>query len=713
MKNVLILENNTSPLQDINESKSNNKNEYVLGGSFTEFGVKNRNERIYTWSKFKPALEELNHRIEKMGVYGEFDHPDTFDTSLKNASHMVQETYFDNSKNNVSGKIKLLSTRWGEEAKKLHDEGAPLFVSSRAAGITESNGEVSIKKLFTYDVVADPGFETSKMESLNESYGFSSNAHFQIFEMKDESKINKLFNMNKNDYVTKNQISEYSDYLVKEISSTKRKIDEAVKTGKVEPKKIEELLEYYENMQEDQQKITKYLDYLAENLQMVVSENKSLKKANSKLENKTNKLIGHNDYLAEQIENSISYSNYIAENLDKSIQYGDYIGKKLDESINYSNYIAENLDKSINYEKYLAENLDNVIQYGDYIAENLNGSIKYSNYLREQLNSSIKFSDYIAENVDSNIAYSKYIAEQLDDGLAYTDYLGEQLDKSIGYSKMISEALNSGNNINESSHQSTAPMPEEAGLSNLSSLDKDMEFEFSDGKLSSIIDSMIERDEKAISQGKEKLKDLEKNQDHQYEFENPIDKGIKEEEPREGKEGKSNLSNISSQIDNLIEEAKKREASKADNHHFLKFLNKKQIDSFYSLTESDQEEVVAHINEKGNYYSSSDVLRLMNEALSKNEEKLEEKLVRLMPEDVKGNWEKISETAQNSILSQARLHPSSNWNEDTIEHFWYTRKFPSINENKKLVDKEDKLVQEDKLSDQAFEGILEKMSKLS
>jgi hypothetical protein len=149
---------------------------------------------------------------------------------------MVQKVQHDPNKNNVSGKIKLLSTRWGEQAKKLHDEGAPLFVSSRAAGVTEANGEVSIKKLFTYDIVADPGFDTSKMESLNESVGYSSNAHFQIYEMKDESKINKLFNMNKNDYVTEKQISEYSDYLVKEISSTKKKIDEAIKTGKVEPK---------------------------------------------------------------------------------------------------------------------------------------------------------------------------------------------------------------------------------------------------------------------------------------------------------------------------------------------------------------------------------------------------------------------------------------------------------------------------------------------
>ncbi|MDD4149544.1 MAG: hypothetical protein PHE33_05900, partial [Bacteroidales bacterium] len=45
------------------------------------------------------------------------------------------------------------------------------MATSRAAGITESDGTVSLKKLFTYDIVADPGFASAKMSlvSLNES----------------------------------------------------------------------------------------------------------------------------------------------------------------------------------------------------------------------------------------------------------------------------------------------------------------------------------------------------------------------------------------------------------------------------------------------------------------------------------------------------------------------------------------------------------------
>src|SRR5690606_34055081 len=115
---------------------------------------------------------------------------------------------------------------------------------------------------------------------------------------------------------------------------------------------------------------------------------------------------------------------------------------------------------------------------------------------------------------------------------------------------------------------------------------------------------------------------------------------------------------LTKSIDKLIEEAKKRKASETNEHHFLKFLNKKQIDAFYSLDQDNQEVVVAHINEKGGYYSSNDVLKLINEALKKNEETLEERLIRLMPDEVQDKWEKISESAKKSILTQSRLHPS-------------------------------------------------------
>ena len=118
MKPVLIVENSTNSL--IRESASSNGKDFILNGTFTEFGVKNRNERIYTAEKFLPALNEMNERMNSLGaVYGEFDHPDVFDTSLSRASHIITKAEYVVEKNTVEGEIKLLSTYWGKEAKAL------------------------------------------------------------------------------------------------------------------------------------------------------------------------------------------------------------------------------------------------------------------------------------------------------------------------------------------------------------------------------------------------------------------------------------------------------------------------------------------------------------------------------------------------------------------------------------------------------------------
>jgi len=436
MKPVLIVEHCMDGLKPLNEHVQK-KGDYILGGTFTEFNIKNRNDRIYTADKFLPHLDELLSRKSQLGVvYGEFDHPDVFDTSLSRVSHTIEKAYYVKETNVVKGEIRLLNTHWGKEAKALVDDGCPIFVSSRAAGITESNGTVTVKKLFTYDAVADPGFSSARMEvkSLNESLGFNESANFRIYDVADESKINELFKMNE-DVVTKKQMLEYSNYLTDEIEKFKTTINETIKDkASFEPSKLESMLDYYEKLHEQQTKIGKYLDYLAEKLQVVVNENVELKKT-------TTDLIKHNDYLAENLEKLGNYSEYLAESLDKSIDYGKYIAETLDKNIDFSEYIAEHVDKNIKYSEYLAENLDKNIDYSEYIAENLDNTIEYSEYLAENLDSSIVYAEYIAENLDNNIAYSEYIAENLDNNIAYSEYIAEHVDNNISYSEYIAENL--------------------------------------------------------------------------------------------------------------------------------------------------------------------------------------------------------------------------------------------------------------------------------
>ena len=357
-KPVLIVEHCTSGLEcKIDEKNVVKQNPYILSGPFTEFNVKNRNDRIYTADKFLPHLNELMTRKETLGVvYGEFDHPDVFDTSLARVSHTIESMSYNQEFNRVDGEIRLLNTHWGKEAKALVDDKLPIFVSSRAAGITESDNTVSIKKLFTYDCVADPGFSSARMEvkNLNETLGFTNEStNFRIYDMSEDTKTNEFFEMNEKDFVTRNELTEYSEYLAEQMTEIKEYLNEN-SNGSNDVAKYEKMAELYENVQTQHTKVKEYLDYLADNLTVIVKESEAMKE-------KTNKLIEHNNYLAENLEKSINYSEYLAEKLDKSINYGEYIAETLDKNISCSEYIAEHVDKNIKYSDYLAENLEKSI----------------------------------------------------------------------------------------------------------------------------------------------------------------------------------------------------------------------------------------------------------------------------------------------------------------------------------------------------------------
>ena len=142
--NLLILERSTASL-----SKDASASSYVLEGVFGEIGVKNKNNRIYDEKEILPHIKELASKAEQGVLLGELDHPQKFDISLKNVSHRITEVRYDENKKQVLGKIEVLDTSAGKEAKALIDAGIPIHISSRAAGVVEGNGHVKIKKMFS------------------------------------------------------------------------------------------------------------------------------------------------------------------------------------------------------------------------------------------------------------------------------------------------------------------------------------------------------------------------------------------------------------------------------------------------------------------------------------------------------------------------------------------------------------------------------------
>jgi uncharacterized protein (DUF2164 family) len=190
-----------------------------------------------------------------------------------------------------------------------------------------------------------------------------------------------------------------------------------------------------------------------------------------------------------------------------------------------------------------------------------------------------------------------------------------------------------------------------------------------------------------------------------YSFES----GDEEESPEEKFE-KNSDTELSKQIDKLIQEAKKRKVSETSEMHFLKFLSKRQSDSFYNLTLEEQEQVKLYMNEKS-YFSQGEVLKHIQEALSSQNESLEERLIRLMPENIKPIWSQLNESSKKSIMSQARLYPDLT-TESNIEHFWMTRSLKKKESGTKKLVSVDPIIQEDRLNDTEMKSILERFKSL-
>lgn len=401
-KKLLILERQKSNL-DITTGEDGS---VVLEGVFTEFDVKNKNNRIYEEKEVMPHINELQEKVKTNKLLGELDHPKDFDVSLANVSHVVESLDYDKDKKQVIGKIRLLNTSKGKEAQALIKDGIPLHISSRAAGTVDENGKVKIKKFFTYDLVADPGFENAELSRVNESFGLSNDDGILIYEMEETENNNnnkKDLTMENKNYVSVEDFQKYTEYVSGVLSNVKES------TNSNNDEVMEKLIKYTEHVAEKVNQVTDYAEYLSENL---------------------DKNISYSDYLAENVNSIKDYATYLAEELDGSIQYAEHVAEMADKGIQYSNYVAENVEKSIEYSEYVAEKVDQNIAYSEYLGENVDKGIKYSEYIAENINKpnseSINESETVATKADS-----KSDSKEVEDTKDYKDSIEEKLEKLI------------------------------------------------------------------------------------------------------------------------------------------------------------------------------------------------------------------------------------------------------------------------------------------
>ena len=617
-KVVLILENSNHKLK----VKESNDNRYVLEGVFCQFGVENNNRRIYEEKEYLPHLDYLQDKIKLGNLTGQLDHPQDFEVRLSEASHLIESLEYDQNKRQVIGKVRLLSTSKGKDARALIDDGVQLSISSRAAGVVESDKSVKIKRIFTYDLVADPGFANAQLTRLNESLGFSKNDSLKIYDMSskyasvedievfDPQTKNQPSNMMDHNFVTEEVLNDYSKEIRKEFERFSKRLDEMKTTqpsglgSKTFIKEFDRMTKYVNYLAEKLDQVIEYSNYLAENTD-------SIRKYSNYIAENLNSSIDYSEHIANQVHKTQTYANYLAESLDKSIQYTEHVGeevesqaKKLDESIRYTEYIAENLDNGIQYSNYLAENVNKTQDYANYLAENLDKNINYSNYLAEKLDTGLQYADYIAENVDQTQKYANYLAENLDNSIKHSDYLSEHLDNSIRYTEYVAENVRTGNygnkEVNESLNESNS---------------------FNDS-------------------------------------------------------GDSNRP-IGDRIDAILESIRKQKVeniAKKNNYQFMSILSESRQNEFLALEETDKQKVVKALNE-GVWFGESDIVRIWDEALTKANSNLP-KWIKEMPVEYAPLWESLNTDEKNRIVAQSKMYRLETPYQ--IRNFWSTRGLESV-----------------------------------
>lgn len=511
-KRVLVVERSGSDISYSNETVTNNlgkqEESIVLSGIFTTFNQKNRNGRIYESADFLPHIEALKESIKNHTLLGELDHPHGFEISLTNASHVIESLEYDPQRNVVVGKIRLLNTAKGKDAQALVRDGIPLHISSRAAGTVDESGHVKLQQLFTYDLVADPGFANAVLSRVNEgvnSNPISDESRRILTEMKEKyEKLNEGLNLiqSSNDC----EIYETNTELLPEPGQEGFNTDRfgaAQQNRNANKRAINGTIDDINNNNnmdngkyisfEDFQKYTENLSEIIADLQSAIANYKteldSVKKekegikptetfedgktdnsaiaalvadeVNAKvaeIQEKYDNLKKYTVYLSEQLDNSISHQDYIVENAndilkkqDLIIEHNNYIVENLNDTIGYQNYIAEMLDKSIDYSNMLAEEQNKNIAHSDYLVEKMNQMIEHQDYIAESCNNIIEEGNKLNERFEQLKSHNNYIVEGVNNIIAHNDYIVEGMNNIVAHNNYIVESINSKeeNNLNE------------------------------------------------------------------------------------------------------------------------------------------------------------------------------------------------------------------------------------------------------------------------
>lgn len=172
MNKLLI---NVSPFKGLLTEAEGRPGVFEVVGIMQRAGAENQNGRVYKREILEREVQKYIENFVKVGnAYGELDHPESPIVSLKNASHVVKDLWWEGD--NLMGKVELLDTPSGNIVRNIIRAGHTVGISSRGTGSVSQTNEGTLLvqpdfELVGWDFVSNPSTQGAFMNpiSLNEN----------------------------------------------------------------------------------------------------------------------------------------------------------------------------------------------------------------------------------------------------------------------------------------------------------------------------------------------------------------------------------------------------------------------------------------------------------------------------------------------------------------------------------------------------------------
>lgn len=443
-RNVLILERSSQNLQ-----KTDDKEKVVLEGVFAEFGIENRNGRIYEEKEYLPHLEYLKKDMANGSLLGELDHPERFEVALGNVSHRITELWYDQASRQVKGRIEVLDTPKGQVAKSLLNAGVPLSISSRAAGTVNEDKTVQIQQIYTYDLVAKPGFESAQLKTVNESAKARINnliAKLNESETsrKDHNISSRLGIVNENisildltDKYPSVKFREEALALQKESTVKNKNVESQMKENEVNETALQQWTVFFKK---ELSKINERLDAISSGNNAGQSgELKLIKQYVEKLRKVQEDHLKWSGDIAKSVNEVASYADTLAEKSNKHYKLTEKVIETVDENAKVLNHTQDWVGHNAKVTNAIAETVD-------HNAEMLNGINEWNTQIAKGVNELHEWGTEKAKAINGIHEWTSSIAKNLNQTANWSeDMFGRAMSKEdakklIQYVELVSES---------------------------------------------------------------------------------------------------------------------------------------------------------------------------------------------------------------------------------------------------------------------------------